>query len=47
MTEWMIHDFFAPFNTHVPTGPNMMVGDGNFELNPALINMVQESLFSG
>jgi hypothetical protein len=47
MAERMIHEFSAPSNTNVPTGPNTMVGDGNFELKPALINMVQASQFSG
>jgi hypothetical protein len=42
----MIREFSAPSNTNVPTGPNMMVGDGNFELNPTLISMVQANLFS-
>ena len=32
MAERTIRDFSAPSNTHVPTGPNVTVGDGNFEL---------------
>jgi hypothetical protein len=47
MAERTIRDFSTPSNTHVPTGPNVMVGDGNFELKPAFINMVQASPFSG
>jgi hypothetical protein len=47
MAERMIRKVSAPSNTYVPTGPNTIVGDGNFELKPALINMVQANLFSG
>jgi hypothetical protein len=47
MAERMMHEFFAPSNTNVPTGPNTMVGDGKIELKPALIKMVQENPFSG
>jgi hypothetical protein len=32
MAERTIHEFSAPSNTNVPTGPTTMVGDGNFEL---------------
>jgi hypothetical protein len=42
MAERTIREFSAASNTNVPTGPTIMVGDGNFELKPALINMVQE-----
>jgi hypothetical protein len=47
MAERTIHEFSAPSNTNVPTGPTTTVGDGNFELMPALINMVQANPFSG
>jgi hypothetical protein len=47
MTERTICEFSAPSNTNVPTGPTTTVGDGNFELKPVLINMVQANLFSG
>jgi hypothetical protein len=47
MAERTIREFFAPSNTNVPTGPNTMVGDRNFELKPALTHMVQYGLFSG
>jgi hypothetical protein len=46
MAERMILGF-APFNTNVPTKPTTTVGDGNFELKLALINMVQANPFSG
>jgi hypothetical protein len=41
MVERTIHEFSAPSNTNVPTGPTTMVGDEKFELKLALINMVQ------
>jgi hypothetical protein len=47
MAERTICEFSAPSNTNVPTGPTTTVGDGNFELKPALINMVQANPFSG
>jgi hypothetical protein len=47
MAERRTRDFSAPSNTHISTGPNAMVGDGNFQLKTALINMVQASPFSG
>jgi hypothetical protein len=47
MAERMIREFSAPSNTKVPTGPTTMVGDGNFELKPMLINIVQANPFSG
>jgi hypothetical protein len=47
MAKRMIHEFSAPSNTNVPTGLTTTVGDGNFELKPALINMVQANPFSG
>jgi hypothetical protein len=37
---WCINDFSAPSSANVKTGPEMNIGDGSFELNPALINMV-------
>jgi hypothetical protein len=42
----MIHEFSAPSNTNIPTEPTTTVGDGNFELKSALINMVQANPFS-
>jgi hypothetical protein len=47
MAERMIRKFSAPSNTNVPTRPTTTVGDGNFELKPALINMVEANPFSG
>jgi hypothetical protein len=47
MAERTIHEFSAPSNTNVFTGPTTTVGDGNFKLKPVLINMVEANLFSG
>jgi hypothetical protein len=47
MAQRMIREFCAPSNSNVPTGPTTMVGDENFEHEPALINMVQAIPFSG
>jgi hypothetical protein len=47
MAERTICEFSAPSNTNVPNGPTTTVGDRNFELKPALINMVQANPFSG
>jgi hypothetical protein len=47
MAERTIREFSAPSKTNVPTGPTTTVGDKNFELKPALINMVQANPFSG
>jgi hypothetical protein len=38
-----INDFSASSSANIRTGPEMNVGDGNFELKPTLINMVQQS----
>jgi hypothetical protein len=40
-----INDFSAPSSANVRTGPKMNIGDGSFELKPALINMVQQGPF--
>jgi hypothetical protein len=48
MADWKcINDFSAPFSSNVRTGSEMNVGVGSFELNPALINMMQQSSFYG
>jgi hypothetical protein len=47
MAERTIREFSAPSNANVPARPNMSVGEGNFELKTTLINMVQETPFSG
>jgi hypothetical protein len=46
-TRKCINDFLSPSSANIRTGPKMNVGDGNFELNPALIHMVQQSPFCG
>jgi hypothetical protein len=40
MGDKSIHDFSAPLTANVATGPNVINGDANFELKPALIMMV-------
>ena len=47
MAEKTLRDFFVPLAANVATGPNVDVGDVNFELKPSLINMVQASPFCG
>jgi hypothetical protein len=42
-----INDFLAPSNSNVRTGPETNVRDDSFELKPAIINTVQQSLFRG
>jgi hypothetical protein len=42
-----INDFSAPSSANIRTGPETNIGDGSFELKPALINMVQQSPFCG
>jgi hypothetical protein len=42
-----INEFLALSSSNVRTGPKMNVRDGNFELKPALINMVHQSPFGG
>jgi hypothetical protein len=42
-----INDFLAPSSSNVRTGPETNVRDGSFKLKPALINMVQQSMFCG
>ena len=47
MAEKTLHDFSIPSAANVATGPNVDVGDVNFELKSSLINMVQTSPFCG
>ena len=47
MAEKTLRDFFVPPAANVATGPNVDVGDVNFELKSSLINMVQASPFCG
>ena len=41
MAEKTLRDFSIPSAANVATGPNVDVGDVNFELKSSLINMVQ------
>ena len=47
MAEKTLRDFSIPLAANVATGPNIDVGDVNFELKSSLINMVQASPFCG
>ena len=47
MAEKTLREFSVPFTDNVATGPNINVGDVNFELKSSLINMVQASQFCG
>ena len=47
MAEKTLRDFSVPSAANVATGPNVDVGDMNFELKSSLINMVQASPFCG
>ena len=47
MGDKSIHDFFAPSAANIATGPNVINGDANFDLKPALITMVQACSFCG
>jgi hypothetical protein len=48
MAAWKcINDFSAPSSANVKTGLETNIRDGNFELKPTLINMVQQSPFRG
>jgi len=47
MAEKTLHDFSIPSAANVATGPNVDVGDMNFELKSSLIYMVQASPFCG
>jgi hypothetical protein len=42
-----INDFSAPSSANVRTALETNIGDGSFELKPALINMVQQCPFYG
>ena len=47
MAEKTFRDFSIPSAANVATGPNVDVGDVNFELKSSLINMVQASPLCG
>jgi hypothetical protein len=46
MVAWKsINDFSASSSANITTGLEMNIGDGSFELKPALTNMVQQTPF--
>jgi hypothetical protein len=47
MADKSIHDFSAPSAANIATRFNVINGDTNFVLKPALITMVQASPFCG
>ena len=47
MAEKTLREFSVPSTANVATGPNVNVGNMNFELKSSLINMVRASLFCG
>ena len=47
MAEKTLREFSVPSTDNVATGPNINIGDVNFELKSSLINMVQASPFGG
>ena len=47
MAEKTLREFSVPSTDNVATGPNINVGDVNFELKSSLINMVQAISFCG
>jgi hypothetical protein len=47
MADKSSRDFSAPSAANVAIEPNVINGDANFELKPALITMVQASPFCG
>ena len=47
MAKKTLREFFVRCTDNVATGPNINIGDVNFELKSSLINMVQASPFCG
>src|SRR6185437_6030541 len=47
MAEKTLREFSVPSTDNVATGPNINIGDMNFEFKSSLINMVQASPFCG
>ena len=47
MADKTLREFSAPTTANVRTGPEVAIGDHDFELKPGLINMVQASQFCG
>jgi hypothetical protein len=45
MADKSLCEYSAPTSDNIHTGPTIAVRDAAFELNPALINMVQASQF--
>ena len=45
MADKTLREFSAPTTANIRTGPTINIRDNAFELNPALINMVQAKLF--
>ena len=45
MAEKTLREFSVPSTDNVATGPNINVGDMNFELKSSLINLVQAIIF--
>jgi hypothetical protein len=43
MADKTLREFSAPTTANIRIGPETNVGDNEFELKPALINMVQVS----
>jgi len=47
MVNQPITDFSSPSATHISLGPQVEIGDIDFEIQPSLICLVQASTFSG
>ena len=43
MADKTLREFSAPTTANIHTGPAINIGDNDFELKPALINIVQAS----
>jgi hypothetical protein len=47
MAQKTLREFYAPTTANIHTRPEVNVGDNGFELNPAVITMVQANQFCG
>ena len=47
MAQKTLHQFSAPFNSHIPTGLTNDQGTDSFEIKTGLVKMVQASPFCG
>jgi len=47
MAQKTISEYSAPSTDYVATGPQLNLGDGTFEIKPAMIYMVQSQQFCG